>query len=255
MNEVTAIVLAGSRPGTDPFAQAHGTDLKALIPVAGRPMVRRPVEALLASDAIARIRVVAQQPDRIAAVLPVDPRLKVEESHGSIATSLAALCTDPATHWPLLVTTADHALLDVAMIEDFCAASRGSDLALALVERAALTERLPDSKRTWIPVKGGAYSGANLFYLGGPQILPAIGLWRGVEQDRKKGWRLLWQLGPAVFAGAMLRMLDLEQVLGRIGARLGLTIRPVLMRDPLACVDVDKQADLDLVEKLLAERG
>ena len=38
----TAIVLAGSRPGTDSFAAQHGTDLKALIPVAGTPMVRRP---------------------------------------------------------------------------------------------------------------------------------------------------------------------------------------------------------------------
>ena len=43
----TAIVLAGSRPGRDAFAESFGTDLKALIPVAGEPMVRRPVRALL----------------------------------------------------------------------------------------------------------------------------------------------------------------------------------------------------------------
>jgi hypothetical protein len=35
MTKVTAVVLAGSRPGGDPFAQGYGTDLKALIPVAG----------------------------------------------------------------------------------------------------------------------------------------------------------------------------------------------------------------------------
>ena len=46
----TAIVLAGSRPGRDAFAEQFGTDLKALIPVAGEPMVRRPVRALLASE-------------------------------------------------------------------------------------------------------------------------------------------------------------------------------------------------------------
>ena len=43
----TAVVLAGSRPGGDPFAQNFGTDLKALIPVGGKPMIQRPVEALL----------------------------------------------------------------------------------------------------------------------------------------------------------------------------------------------------------------
>jgi hypothetical protein len=199
--------------------------------------------------------VLTQQPERIGAVLPADPQLTVEGSHATIAATLAALCTDPATQWPLLVTTADHALLNGAMIDDFCRQAGGADIAIAVVERADLMSRLPDSKRTWIPFKAGAYSGANLFALGGPQALPAIALWHGVEQDRKKGWKLLWQLGPALFLGAMLRLLTLDQVMARIGDRLGVSVRPVVMADPLAAVDVDKQADLDLVERLLAERG
>jgi len=251
----TAILLAGSRPGADPFAEAHGVDLKALIPVAGVPMVRRPVEALLASDNIAAVRVLAQQPDRIGAVLPADSRLTVSASQGTIAATLASLCTDPATPWPLLVTTADHALLDPAMIEDFCEMAEGADIAVAVVDQAALMVRLSESKRTWIPFNGGAYSGANLFALGGPGALSAIALWRAVEQDRKKGWRLLWQLGPALFLGAMLRLLTLKQVLTRIGRKLELNIRPVVMSDPLACVDVDKQDDLELVEELIGKRG
>ena len=254
MSGWTAIVLAGSRPGTDPFAAAHGTDLKALIPIGGLPMVRRPVDALLASPEINQVRVLTQQPERIAAVLTPDARLSVSESHGTIAATLAALCTDPETPWPLLVTTADHALLNAAMIGDFCEIAAGSGIAIAVVERRSLEARVPESKRTWIPFKGGSYSGANLFALGGRQVLPAIALWRGVEQDRKKGWRLLWQLGPSVFLGAMLRLLTLRQVLQRIGGKLGIDLRPVVMSDPLAGVDVDKQADLDLVEKLLVER-
>jgi GTP:adenosylcobinamide-phosphate guanylyltransferase len=251
----TAIVLAGSRPGVDPFARAHGTDLKPLIPVGSVAMVSRPVDALLASDRISEVRVLTQQPERIGAGLPADPKLTVSSSQGTIAATLAGLCTEPATPWPLLVTTADHALLDEAMIDDFCRQADGADIAIAVVERADLMTRLPDSKRTWIPFKSGAYSGANLFALGGPQALPAIALWHGVEQDRKKGWKLLWQLGPALFVGAMLRFLTLDQVLQRIGARLGVAVRAVVMADPLAAVDVDKQADLDLVEKLLAERS
>ena len=35
MSKVTAIVLAGSRPGGDPLARSHGAQLKALIPVDG----------------------------------------------------------------------------------------------------------------------------------------------------------------------------------------------------------------------------
>ncbi len=111
MTHCTAVVLAGSRPGVDPFARAYGTDLKALIPVGGVPMVRRPVEALLASAAVRSIRVLSQQPARIAEVLPDDERLSVEPSNETIASTLEAMCADPSVQWPVLVTTADHALL------------------------------------------------------------------------------------------------------------------------------------------------
>ena len=121
MTRCTAVVLAGSRPGVDPFAQAYGTDLKALIPVGGVPMVRRPVTALLESNAIGSVRVLAQQPDRIAHALPSDERLAVEASGATIASTLEALCSDTSVTWPALVTTADHALLTPGMVADFLA--------------------------------------------------------------------------------------------------------------------------------------
>ena len=248
-------MLAGSRPGGDPLAASFGTDLKALIPVAGEPMVRRPVEALLANDKIGSVTVLAQQVERIAATLPSDPRLTVRGSDNTIAATLLVLCDDPATRWPLLITTADHALLDGAMIAEFCDCAAGADIAIGVVERRRLMARLPQSKRTWIAFRGGAYSGANLFALGTPKAARAIALWRAVEQDRKKGWRLLLALGPTLFLGAALRLLTVDQAVARIGRRLGLTIKAVQMSDPLAAVDVDKLSDHALVEAILAERA
>src|SRR4029079_11767015 len=166
----TAVVLAGSRPGKDPFAESYGTDLKALIPVGGKPMVQRPVDALLASPNFEVIRVLAQQPDRIREVLPDDPRILVEPSGETIAATLEKMCVDPNVRWPMLVTTADHALLTPAMIADFLAKSAGADVAIGVVGEDALIKRLPQTKRTWLRFRGGAYSGANLFLLGGPKI-------------------------------------------------------------------------------------
>ncbi|MEO8547990.1 MAG: nucleotidyltransferase family protein [Sphingomicrobium sp.] len=250
----TAVVLAGSRPGTDPLAASFGTDLKALIPIAGEPIVRRPVNALLAIGGIAAVRVLTQHPERIAAVLPADPRLVVEPSGATIAATLEAVCNDPATVWPLLVTTADHALLDRAMIADFRARSAGADIAIAVVERRALLKRLPATRRTWFRFRGGAYTGANLFLLRSPKSATAIALWRGIEQDRKKGWRLLWTMGPALFLGAALRLLTLGQAVARVGRKIGLDTRAVVMADPLAGVDVDKPEDHRLVQAILEGR-
>ena len=251
----TALVLAGSRPGRDEFAESHGTDLKALIPVGGVPMVGRPVAALLAAPEVDAVRVLAQQPERIAAVLPVHEKLSVEASGATIAATIEAILADPATCFPLLVTTADHALLDEAMIADFCAAAAGAGVAIGLVERRALDARLPQTKRTWIKFRGGAYSGANLFALGSRDAAKAVALWRSVEQDRKKGWRMVAALGPALLLGSVLRLRTLDQTLTSIGRKLGLTIRKVELANPLAAVDVDKSADHALVSAILEGRA
>jgi GTP:adenosylcobinamide-phosphate guanylyltransferase len=254
MSGLTAVVMAGSRPGGDPFAQAHGTDLKPLIPVAGEPMVRRPVMALLASEAIGRVLVLSQAPERIAASLPADPRLTLAHSGETIAATILELIDSAATDFPLLVTTADHALLTPAMIGDFVGQSKGQDLGIGVVEKRALMGRLPRSKRTWISFRRGSYTGANLFLLGTRKVRPAVELWRSVEQDRKKGWRLLAALGPAVLLGAVLRLRTLDQTVAALGQKLRLTVRAVELSDPLAAVDVDKEEDLQLTESILAGR-
>ena len=255
MSATTAIVLAGSRPGSDPLAAAFGTDLKALVPVGGKPMVRWPVEALLASDRFSQVRVLAQEPERIAEALPAHPKLVVEQSASTIAATLEKLCFEPSVQWPLFVTTADHVLLDQGMIDEFCDLAELADIAIGVVERDNLMRRLPKSKRTWIRFRSGAYSGANLFLLSGTKTLPALELWRSVEQDRKKAWALLWAFGPFNFLAAALRLRTIHETLDRIGRRLGAKVEAVDLSDPLAAVDVDKLADHALVEALLAERA
>ena len=247
-----AVVLAGSRPGRDAFAEQYGTDLKALIPVAGEPMVRRPVRALLASANVGKLIVVSQAPRRIADAIPADERISVRESRGTIAETMLGVCSDPATEWPLLVTTADHALLDTATIDEFCNAAAGSDIAIGVVERGVLMQRFPEAQRTWLKFRSGAFTGANLFALGSPEAARAVELWRSVEQDRKKGWRLVTIAGPAVLIGTVFRLLTIDDVLARLGRKLRLGIKAVRLSNPLAGIDVDKPADHALAEAIIA---
>ena len=251
----TAIVLAGSRPGRDAFAEQFGTDMKALIPVGGEPMVRRPVRALLASANVRRIVVLSQAPDRIAEAIPGDQRLAFRESLGTIAETILRLLDDATVEWPLLVTTADHALLDAATVAEFVAGAADADVAVGVVERDVVMSRFPGAQRTWLKFRGGGYTGANLFVLRSPAVRPAIELWRSVEQDRKKAWRVIALLGPFVLVLAALRLVSLDQVMSRLGAKLGLAVKAVQLSDPLAGVDVDKPADHALVEAILAGKA
>lgn len=250
----TAVVLAGSRPGRDAFAESHGTDLKALIPVGGESMVRRPVRALLEAEDVGAIVVLSQSPERIAEVLPDDPRLTMRKSEKTIAETMLELCFEKQTQWPLLVTTADHALLDTETIDEFLAYAEG-DIAIGVVERATLLRRFPDAKRTWLKFRGGAYTGANLFALKSPKVAAAIELWRSVENERKKGWRIVSLLGPFVLVGVLLRLLSIDGALGRMGRKLGLNIHAVRLSNPLAGVDVDKSEDHALATAILAGRA
>ena len=125
---------------------------------------------------------------------------------------------------------------------------------MGVVTKSALQKRLPQSRRTWVGFRGGRYTGANLFVLGSPRAMKAIELWRDVEQDRKKGWRLLLALGWPGLLG-LLRLRTLDQTLAAMGAKLGMTLRAVRLDDPLAAVDVDKPQDYDLVTAILERRA
>ena len=217
-------------------------------------MVRRPVRALLTSENVGDVIVLSQAPERIAAVLPDEARVTVRGSGATIASTMLELCFDKSTPWPVLVTTADQALLKAATIDEFCDAAQ-ADIAIGVVERATLLRRFPNAKRTWLKFRGGAYTGANLFALKSPKVAAAIELWRSVENERKKGWRVVSLLGPFVLLGTLLRLLSIDGALARMGHKLCLDIQAVRLSNPLAGVDVDKPADHELAEAILEGRA
>lgn len=255
--EVTAILLAGARPVPDPLAQAAGVAVKPLVPVAGEPMINHPARALLAHPAIGRLIVLTQVPELFAADprtawLSDHPRVRFERSGGGIASSLMALLDRGDLPFPLLMTTADHVLLDGAMLDQMVREATGTDIAVAMVERRTLQARYPNSRRTWLKFRDGWWSGANIFWLGSAKARPVIALWQEVEQDRKKGWKILSAFGPLALIGALLRISTLRGGIARIGRRFGVIARLVAMEHAEACIDADKPEDVLLIEQIRA---
>lgn len=252
-----AIILAGRRPGPDPLVDSYGVATKALIPIAGTPMLLHVARALRAAPEVGEVVVLAQDSAALAAdpalaALRDDPRIMFAESGAGISRSLGAALA--AHGGPLLVTTADNVLLTPAMIADFVRGAAGSDVAVAMVERATLLARYPQSRRTWLKFRAGWWSGANLFYLGGQQVQPLLDFWSSIEQDRKKGLRIIGAFGPLLLLASVLRLITIHDGVARAGRRLGVTARVVPMAAAEACIDADKPADIALIEQILAER-
>ena len=186
-----AVILAGSRPGRDALADAHGAPVKALVPIAGQAMLAHVSRTLLANDRIGKLHVLAQDTaifdqDSDTAGLASEQRVAMVTSSATIAQSIEALMTRDDMGFPSLITTADNVLLNDAMITHFLDEASGSDIAVAVVEHDVLMAKYPASQRTWLKLRGGQYSGANLFYFGSPERAGFALLGRGGTGPQEK---------------------------------------------------------------------
>ncbi|HEX9948323.1 MAG TPA: NTP transferase domain-containing protein [Allosphingosinicella sp.] len=259
MGQWTAIVLAGRRPGEDGFAASHGVAAKALIRAGGEPMLGRVARTLLDCPSIGRIVILAQEADGLLtgelAWMAREARIGAAEAGDGISASVGGLAGTGAAPYPVLVTTADHPLLRPEMVEGFIAEAGGVDVAFAMVERRTVEQAHPDTRRTWLKAADGHFSGANLFALMSPASKRGTDFWARAEKDRKRTLKLLSFLGPGVFLRAVTRTISLEAAAERIGRKAGFRLKAVLLPFAEAAIDVDKPADLELVERILAARG
>lgn len=254
----TALLLAGQRPEGDPLAAHFGQRYKALLPIAGKSMLLRVATALLASDGIGRVVILAQEPEQLlccdTAGLADDPRVRLATSHGGIASSIAGVAGSEDAPWPILVTTADNPLLTPDMVREFLDGAAPFDLAVGVGARSLVERAYPETRRTWLKFSDDHYSGANLFALRGPATLPALALWSTIEKDRKKGWKILSSFGPRLLLRALTRTLTFDEALRRAGQRLGVRAGAVRMVEAEAVMDVDKPSDFELAESVLKQR-
>ncbi|MCP3734369.1 nucleotidyltransferase family protein [Sphingomonas sp. RP10(2022)] len=246
---MNALILAGSRGGADPVADYAGVSDKALIRFGEATMLERVVIALREAG-IDRIAVSANAPAVRAEAL----RLGAEPLDAAGGPSLSTLHGLQALGAPLLVTTADHALLRPEWVRDFLTdAPADADVAALLAHRSLVERDAPPTRRTWLRFADGGWSGCNLFLCRTPQARAAVELWMSVEANRKRPWRIVRRLGIATLARYALGRLTLAEAVARLGAVAGVRAAVVSARHGLAAVDVDKPADLDLVRSLLAD--
>ena len=255
----TALVMAGSRPGGDPMAQAAGVSHKCLLPVDGMPMIRRVVAALLAAPSGGRVVISIDAPELLEPLFsgPESGLVRSAETPSLSALAAVEAAADAGEAVPMLITTADHPLLEPALIERFCreAEASGADIVAGLAPEHVIRDAFPESRRTYLRFRDGRFSGCNLFALLRPEGTKAIRLWRRVERDRKRPWRIAKAFGIPMLLGYLAGWLTLEAALARLsrlaGAKAGVVVLPVAE----AAVDVDKPEDLVLVEAILRGRA
>lgn len=246
----TALILAGSRGGKDPLALHAGVSDKALIEIGGATMLSRVVGAL--RDAGAQRIFVSVSSEAVRHHAEALGTLPLSAADGPSASTREGLARAGA---PLLLTTADHALLRSEWVRDFIERVPDADVTALLAERSVVERDAPATRRTWLRFADGDWSGCNLFWLATPAADAALALWSAVERDRKRPWRIVRRLGPGLLLRYLLGRLTLAEAVAALGRRAAVRARIVASPYGLAAVDVDKPADLDLVRGMVDARA
>ena len=257
----TAIIMAADRGPDDPVSRAAGVSCKAMTPVGGIPMVLRVLNALGESPAIGP-RLLSGPP------LPLLEQASVLKSgvdagnygwtasQDSPSASAAAALEQIADSQPVLLTTADHALLSSQVIDYFCeqACTADFDLLVGLAPHELVATTYPGVRRTRLRLSERDYCTCNLFAIMTPRARAIATFWREMEAQRKRPWRIFARLGWWPVFKYLLGRLSLQEALDRASTILEVKIGVVILPFANAAVDVDTENDWRLVQQILAEK-
>jgi len=258
----TSIILAGDRLPDDPVALAAGAPCKSLVPLAGRPLVLRVIDALAEAQEVDSL--VLCGPSK--GLLSQSPELLNRINNGSISwmpiretpsSSAYHMLGSISQHRPALVTTADHAFPKATIIDYFCrqARSTGADVVAGLASYEEVMKAFPATKRTATKLADGAVCSCNLFAFLTPQARQAALFWQRCERNRKNPWKMIGVTSIPTVIRYFLGRLLISQILRTLSRRMGVTAGAVLLPFPEAAVDIDTVEDWRLVEGILTERN
>jgi CTP:molybdopterin cytidylyltransferase MocA len=258
---ITAIILAGKRPGKDPVAEAAGVVCKSFAPIDGRPMVHRVLDAL--ADARKVGPRILCGPPRALIEHETELRARLEtgevgwiDSHATPSMSTYHALQAFPDNRPVLVTTADHALLTPQIVDYFCdeAQRLPCDVAVGLTAYDDVMAAYPATRRTAIKFKDGAYCGCNLFGFLNHRSDRAARFWRQIEQERKKPLRMMRILGWWTIVRYLLNRISLDGGLEKLSNKMQINLRAVQLPFPQAAIDVDTVDDWHFVQSLVKKK-
>lgn len=246
-----AFILAGQRLATNAVATAAGVPTKALVPVNGRIMLRRVYDTLVATDNVMDIAIVGD----IEALANHEELAELPSSYWvqskpSLPQSVLAGINNFKNEYPILVTTADHALLQADWVNFFLeqAEASGADVAVALADLGSAA-----GTRTVYKFSDGSYSNCNLFALMTPEALHAINFWKKLDKIRKKPYRVVKTLGILPVIKFAMKRLSLPDAVTILSKKIHCRVTQVTLPDPLAATDIDSLSDWHLAQSLLKE--
>jgi len=262
MNEqpsVVAVVTAGGIPREDdPLAEHAQGKSKALIPIAGKPMIAHVVDAIAQSSYIQHIIVVALDP---AAEVSFSVPVEHVPDKGDIFSNAEAGVLHAQNRYPdmdgILLSSCDVPTITPSIVNAFveeCFRTE-HDLYFSIVERPVMESRFPGSGRSYVHMRDGDFAGGDLLLIRPSMSLSRSELWQEIANARKSALRQARLVGLGTFFKLLTRRLSIADAENRASKVFSVHGRAVPFPHAEVAMDVDKPYQLDIVRAELEARA
>ncbi|KHK89511.1 NTP transferase domain-containing protein [Novosphingobium malaysiense] len=253
------IVLAGQPKGVaDPLAERFGESHRCLIPLAGQPMIAHVLRTAMAHPRVESLAICVER----EMFAPMWDMLTSMPGRGIVALveareHLADSVRDAAGGWegPVVVTTADHALLTLEAIDAVAEALTRADAAITLVPRDCVEAAHRSAPRRFLSLRDGEFAACDIYGIAGPVAVRAVEAFRGNRGFDRSGSRIRRAagiLGLLLMRGRMLTLAAATELASR---KLKLRLCAVVLADGSQAIDVDDHHSYAAARDLLDDRS
>ena len=253
-----AILTAGGIPQPDDplYTYSHG-DSKALIDIAGKPMIQWVLDALGDAQHVDNVIVIGLSPK--SGVICKKPMHFVSNQGRMLANVVAGVNKSLELNKKnqyVLVVSSDIPTLKPEMVDwlvETCMETR-DDIYYGVCKREVMEARFPNSKRTYTRLKDMDICGADMNISHVRMATEHLDMWESLIGTRKSPLRQAGIIGFGTLFRVLTRSIGLEELVENVCARIGIKGRAVQWSYAEACMDVDKPHQLELMREDLAKQ-
>ncbi len=256
---IAALVSTGWSPKeNDPLIEYTHNRPKALIPIAGKPMVAHVVDALAHSQYVDYVSVISLSPDD---GVQFSTDVEYVPDAGGILANAEAGMDHVVAHHPdvdaILLCTSDIPTITASIIDAFIEECMRTDhdLYYSIVERSVMEARFPNSRRTYVHLREGDFAGGDVFLARPSLVLEDRSLWLGLTEARKNALKQVRMVGFWPFLKFITRRLSIEEAEQRASKALNIEAKAVTFSHAEVGMDVDKPFQLEIVRAELETRS
>ena len=251
-----AIVTAGGIPQPqDPlYTYSHGNS-KALIDVAGKPMIQWVLDALGDAKRVDNVIVMGLSPrSGVTCKKPLHFLSNQGRMLANIVTGVNKSLELDAKNEYVLIVSSDIPAIKPEMVDwlvETCMQT-DDDLYYGVCKREVMEKRFPDSKRTYTHLKDVEVCGSDINVSHVRMATEHLDMWESLIGTRKSPLRQASMIGLDTFFQVFTRSITLEDLATKISSRIGIKGRAIIWRHAEPCMDVDKPHQLELLRADLA---